>query len=207
MLTLKNVFNFSPLIVEMSAFLWVLQTVVGKTRLLWLSPKVILPSSNIPKVWGIRCARQFPWGSSCDSILKWLCIVISHSTDDPQSTCLVQNSVSVPGCTFNSTCCLCPNGTQSSKWPKLHSFSLPLPSPVLPKSSSSSPSFPLLNDSAITHPERIWGSSKSFSPDPNFLFQSHSYRFLPPKYLLSFLHHFCHGFILTLCLFLPGLTW
>lgn len=37
------------------------------------SAKVLLPSFNIPNVWGIRCARYFLWDGSSKSILKWLC--------------------------------------------------------------------------------------------------------------------------------------
>lgn len=55
----------------MSALLLALQTVLWSTMLFWPSPKVVLPSSNIPKVWGVRHARQFPWDGSSDSILKW----------------------------------------------------------------------------------------------------------------------------------------
>lgn len=41
-----------------------LQIAVWKTRLLWPSPKVILSSSNIPKVQGIRHESNFVHGCS-----------------------------------------------------------------------------------------------------------------------------------------------
>lgn len=44
------------------------------------SPHVILSSFDIPKVWGVRCARQLLWDGSSNSLLKWLHLYyFSHS--------------------------------------------------------------------------------------------------------------------------------
>lgn len=60
------------LVVRISAFLF--EIVVWNTMLVWPSPKVLLLSLNVPKVWGVRYAKRFVrdgdsdslcWGSTC----------------------------------------------------------------------------------------------------------------------------------------------
>ena len=75
--------TFIPVIISpifiIAAFLLSLQTVFlffFPRKQGWLGPvqRLFCPIFSIPKVWGIRCARQLLWhGSSC-SILKWLCL-------------------------------------------------------------------------------------------------------------------------------------
>lgn len=48
-----------------------LQIVICTAVLLWPSPEVTFPSSNIPEIQGTRCRRQFLWNGCPDSILKW----------------------------------------------------------------------------------------------------------------------------------------
>lgn len=50
--------------------------------------------------------------------------------------------------------------------------STPFLSPILPKPSFS-PTFPLLNNSTIIHPDRMWELSKVFFLASPFLLQSH----------------------------------
>lgn len=73
-----NIFNFQW-IARTPAFLLALQTVAWNAMLRWPSPKVPLLSSNVPKVWGVRPAKQFLWADGFDSILKGLHLhYISH---------------------------------------------------------------------------------------------------------------------------------
>ena len=49
-----------------------MQMIVCKTVVVWSSPRVILPSSDIPKVQEARHARQFLWDGYSGSIFNWL---------------------------------------------------------------------------------------------------------------------------------------
>lgn len=49
-----------------------LQVVVCKTMLVGSGRNVILPSSKVPKIQGVSCARPFICNDCSGSILKWL---------------------------------------------------------------------------------------------------------------------------------------
>lgn len=75
LLVLKNVQII--LVLRRPAFLLALQRVVDKTVLIWPSPKVIVPRSNIPTVQEAGHERLFFWDGASNYILKWLHFLVT----------------------------------------------------------------------------------------------------------------------------------
>lgn len=62
--------NISSCGQDVSFSCWPYKQLFMRWYLVWLRPKVILPSSKLPKFQG--ASKQFPWNHCPGSILKWL---------------------------------------------------------------------------------------------------------------------------------------